>query len=58
MRIEGENQRVDVHRANLSGSDFGDVNDSGCDFHNVSMSGRSLDDRLAYRQAGHGAKGG
>ena len=44
MRIESQKHRLDVQRADLSGSRFDDVNLSGCDFHNVNMSGCSFDD--------------
>ena len=44
MKIESEKNRMDVHKADLSGSKFDDVNLSGSDFHNINMSGCSFDD--------------
>jgi uncharacterized protein YjbI with pentapeptide repeats len=44
MKIESEKHRMDVHKADLSGSKFDDVNLSGSDFHNINMSGCSFDD--------------
>ena len=44
MKIERAKHRLDVHKADLSGSRFEDVNLSGCDFHDVDMSGCSFDD--------------
>ena len=43
MKIENENHRMEVHRADLSGSKFDDIN-SGSDFRNINMSGCSFDD--------------
>ena len=39
MRIEGQKHRLDVHDADLSGSDFDDVNLSGSRFRNINLSG-------------------
>jgi uncharacterized protein YjbI with pentapeptide repeats len=44
MRIEDEKRRLDVHKADLSGSRFENVNLSGCDYRNINMSGCSFDD--------------
>jgi uncharacterized protein YjbI with pentapeptide repeats len=44
MNIENEKRRLDVHKADLSGSRFDDVNISGCDFRNINMSGCAFDD--------------
>ena len=44
MKIENENHRMEVHKADLSGSKFDDVNLSGSDFRNINMSGCSFDD--------------
>src|SRR5271165_6148720 len=44
VKIESEKHRLEVRRADLSGSRFDDVNLSGADFHNANMSGCSLDD--------------
>src|SRR5260370_22007841 len=43
MKIEGK-QRLEVHKADLSGSVYEDVNLSGGDFHNINLSGSSFDD--------------
>jgi uncharacterized protein YjbI with pentapeptide repeats len=69
MKIESEKHRMDVHKADLSGSKFDDVNLSGSDFHNIAgacianarldgatIDGIALTDLLAYWRAGHGAK--
>jgi uncharacterized protein YjbI with pentapeptide repeats len=39
MKIENENHRMEVHKADLSGSEFDDVNLSRSDFRNINMSG-------------------
>ena len=39
MKIDRAKHRLDVHKADLSGSRFEDVNLSGSDFHDVNMSG-------------------
>jgi uncharacterized protein YjbI with pentapeptide repeats len=44
MRIENEKRRLDVHDADLSGSNFDDVNLSGSRFRNTDMSGSSFED--------------
>jgi uncharacterized protein YjbI with pentapeptide repeats len=44
MKINSAKHRLDVHKADLSGSRFEDVNLSGCDFHDVNMSGCSFED--------------
>ena len=44
MKIENESHRMEVHKADLSGSKFDDVNLSGSDFRNINMSGCSFDD--------------
>ena len=44
MKIESQKHRMDVHKADLSGSKFDDVNLSGSDFRNINMSGCSFDD--------------
>src|ERR1700733_2194593 len=44
MKIESEKHRMDIHKADLSGSKFDDVNLSGSDFHNINMSGCCFDD--------------
>jgi uncharacterized protein YjbI with pentapeptide repeats len=36
--------RLDVHKSDVSGSRFDDVNMSGSDFRNVNLSGASFDD--------------
>ncbi len=43
-RIEGRKLRLDVHKADLSGSAFDDVNFSGARFHNINLSGSSFED--------------
>ena len=44
MKIEHQKHRMDIHKADLSGSKFDDVNLSGSDFHNINMSGCCFDD--------------
>ena len=44
MKIESEKHRRGACQADLSGSQFEDVNLTGWDFHNISMSGCSFDD--------------
>jgi uncharacterized protein YjbI with pentapeptide repeats len=44
MKIESENHRVEVHKTDLSGSKFDDVNLSCSDFRNINMPGCSFDD--------------
>jgi uncharacterized protein YjbI with pentapeptide repeats len=44
MRIEIQKRRLDVHDADLSGSNFDDVNLSGSQFRNTDISGSSFED--------------
>jgi uncharacterized protein YjbI with pentapeptide repeats len=43
MKVEGGTHRLEVRKADLSGSIFDDVNLSGGDYHNVNLSGCSID---------------
>ena len=44
MKIENQNHRMEVRKADLSGSKFDEVNLSGSDFRNINMSGCPFDD--------------
>jgi uncharacterized protein YjbI with pentapeptide repeats len=43
MKIENENHRMEVHKADLSGSKFDDLNMSGWRVHNANLSGLKVE---------------
>jgi uncharacterized protein YjbI with pentapeptide repeats len=43
MKIESEKHRMEIHKADLSGSKFDDVNLSGSDSHNVNLAVERVD---------------
>ena len=43
MKIENENHRMEVHKADLSGSKFDDLNMSGWHVHNANLSGLQVE---------------
>jgi uncharacterized protein YjbI with pentapeptide repeats len=62
MKIENENHRMEVHKADLSGSKFDDVekaNLAGASFVDARLEGATIEgvsvtELLAYWRAGHG----
>jgi hypothetical protein len=44
MKLHHVKECLDVHKADISGSVYDDVNTSGCSFTNVNMSGATFDD--------------
>ena len=61
MKVESEKHRMEVHKADLSGSKFDDANFAGASILNVRLEGATIDgiavtDLLAYWRAGHEAK--